>query len=247
MNGRPASSATTDVSRLYTRRSRSYVGYVQAFGHRQGLRAVLARTGVLRAGQRVLDAGCGTGLSILALAGAMRRGGVRPRLVHAFDLTPAMLERCQATLGSHREGLRAAGMPDAELRQADVLRLNDQLPESWHGYDLIVCASMLEHLPRHLLPAALAALRARLAPGGRILIVITRSGFYPTRWIWRCEGYRRRDVRRALAGAGFTGIEFHRYPAACAWLNLGNHVVTAAADRSGPAAETGPGPWRQSS
>lgn len=228
MTRRQALSGTTDVRRLYTRRSRSYVAYVQAFGHRQGLRAVLSRTDVTAPGQRVLDAGCGTGLSILAIAGAMRRSGARPRLVHAFDLTPAMLGRCQATLSANRDRLQSAGLSGVELRQADVLRLDDQLPESWRDYDLIVCASMLEHLPRDLLPAALAALRGRLAPGGRLLIVITRSMFYPTRWIWHCQGYRRRELRRALDRAGLTGIEFHRYPPAFGWLTIGNHVITGA-------------------
>lgn len=226
---RPATRGTSAVQRLYTRRARSYVAYVQAFGHRQGLRAVLTRAAGPGPGQRILDAGCGNGLSIRALAEAMGRRGLRPGCIHAFDLTPAMLERCQAALKRHHATLDAAGVPGVELRQADVLRLDDQLPACWRGYDLIVCASMLEHVPRQVLPAALAALGARLAPGGRLLIVITRGLFYPTRWIWHCEGYRRREIRAALAEAGLPGVTFHHYPWTCAWLGVGNHVVTATA------------------
>lgn len=94
----PATPAAGAVQRLYTRRARSYVAHVQVFGHRQGLCAVLARTGVLVPGQRILDAGCGTGLSTLALASAVHRRGLWPNRVHGFDLTPAMLGRCRATL-----------------------------------------------------------------------------------------------------------------------------------------------------
>lgn len=227
----PPQPAASDVQRLYTRRPRGYVAYVQAFGHRQGVRALLTRAAVLEPGQRILDAGCGTGLSILALAGALRRLGLRPRSVDAFDLTPAMLDRCRATLERRRAALEAAGLTGVELRQADVLRLDDQLPASWTGYHLIMCASMLEHLPRHQLRAGLTSLRQRLAPGGRLLAVITRRQFYPTRWIWHCEGYTRQELHAALTDAGLTGITFHRYPWTCTWLNLGNHVITATSGR----------------
>lgn len=218
-----------EVQRLYTRRTRSYGAYIQAFGHRQGLSALLPQAGEPGAGQRVLDAGCGTGLSILALAVASRRRGIRPGRVDAFDLTPTMLRQRETTLARQVGRLHAAGIGDVALRQADVLRLDGQLPAAWRGYDLIICASVLEYVPRHQLPAALAALRTGLAPGGRLLIVITRSLFHPTRWIWHCQGYRRHELRTALAEAGLTSITARRYPWTCAWPNLGNHVLTCTA------------------
>lgn len=214
-------SASDDVSSLYTRRAGSYNGCVQAFRHRQALCSVLAASGLLRPGQRILDAGCGTGLSILALAGALKHRGLRAQAIDGFDLTPVMLERCAAAV-------RAADVPGVTLRQADVLGPGDQLPASWTGYDLITCVSMLEYVPRRRLPAALAALRQRLAPGGRLLAVITRSSFYPTRWIWRCEGYRASELRSACAAAGFTDLAFRYYPWNYAWLNIGNHIIDSA-------------------
>jgi 2-polyprenyl-3-methyl-5-hydroxy-6-metoxy-1,4-benzoquinol methylase len=151
----PRPAAPEEVSALCARRTRSYVAYVQAFGHRQRLRALLEASGGLRADQHILDAGCGTGLSILALLDALCRRGLDAGRIEGFDLTPAMLAACRATLAERRIG-------GVELRRADVLHLDDQLPPSWTGYDLIVCASMLEHLPRAMLPAALAALRRRV-------------------------------------------------------------------------------------
>jgi ubiquinone/menaquinone biosynthesis C-methylase UbiE len=64
------------VRNLYTRRVGVYDRFVQAFGHRQGLAAMLGDSGGLAAGQRILDAGCGTGLSILAITEAFRRAGM---------------------------------------------------------------------------------------------------------------------------------------------------------------------------
>ena len=43
--------------------------------------------------------------------------------------------------------------------------------------DLILSAAMLEYLPKEQLPIALAALRARLAPDGTLLVSIARAKF----------------------------------------------------------------------
>lgn len=219
---------TTGVAALYTRRTRSYVRYIQAFGHRQGLRALLEAIPPPSADGRVLDAGCGTGPSILAMCQAAARRDPRDAgcpLIQGFDLTPAMLEACRASMEQH-------GIADVELRQADVCALDRQLPPSWSDYDLIVCASMLEHLPAGALPHALAALGRRLAPDGRLLAVVTRKSFYPARWIWRCAGYDRDQLTEALAAAGLPEHRFRRYPVTYGWLNVGNHVIEAARQSS---------------
>lgn len=221
---------TESVRDLYTRRSGIYDDFVQAFGHRQGLAAMLTDFGILAAGQRILDAGCGTGLSILALREAFTRSGLAHESVQAFDLTPAMIERC-------REAVAAAGISDLELRQADVLRLDEQLPQSWTGYDLIISVSMLEHVPRGALVTALLQLAARLAPRGQLIVVITRRGYYPVRWSWHCEGYTARQICSALREAGLVRVATRRYPLRFGWLNLGNVIATGAAPDSQPSTD----------
>jgi len=58
---------------------------------------------------RILDAGCGTGITTLALLSALESRGVPAGAIDAFDLTPAMLERFRATLAnSGIEGARFA-------------------------------------------------------------------------------------------------------------------------------------------
>lgn len=213
-------SGAEEVAALYTRRKHSYVRYVQAFGHRQGLQAVLEALPPPGADGKVLDAGCGSGLSILALHDAVQRQGIGTPLIQAFDLTSAMLERCRTNLQVRRvEGV--------ELRHANVGHLDSQLPASWAGYDLIVCASMLEYLPPAALAEALANLGRRLVPTGQLLAIVTRSSFWPTRWIWQCTGYRRQQLTTAFTIAGYRTIRFCRYPLSHAWLNIGSHVVVA--------------------
>lgn len=217
---RDADTRAARVQELYTRCRRSYEPYVQAFGHRQGIQAVLESSPLLRPAQRILDAGCGSGLSLVAIARALRRRGYEYESLHGFDLTPAMLTQCQETL-------RREEIERAELREADVTRLDEQLPGEWTGYDLILCASMTEYVPREHLVTALAALRARLAPSGRLLLIVTRKGFLPTQWIWQCGGYTGGELRSAFDEAGYQLVRFRRYPLAFAWLNIADHVVEA--------------------
>lgn len=209
-----------DAERLYTRRAGVYPVYVQAFGHRQSLQAVLSSVVCLHGGERILDAGCGTGLSTLAIAAAFQAAGKPYAAIDAFDLTPAMLD-------AYHETVTRARLRDVQAVRADVLALDDQLPDTWSGYELVVCSSMLEYVPRESLAAALAALRARLRQRGQLVVLLTRKSFYLTRWLWRCEGYTRTQISNALRNAGFAGAGFRHYPWPYVWMNLGNHLVVA--------------------
>ena len=100
----------------------------------------------LRAGERVLDAGCGTGY----LAAGLRRA--RPDVVVVgSDLSAGMV-------GAARE---AGAWP---LVQADATRL----PFTDGSFDLVVCRGVLHHLPD--VPAALAEWRRVLAPDGAVVV-----------------------------------------------------------------------------
>jgi ubiquinone/menaquinone biosynthesis C-methylase UbiE len=127
----------TDIPELYTEHADIYQ---RSLGYPQGLRAVFLKSPALVPDMRILDAGCGTGITTLALRQALETRGVSGGEIDAFDLTPAMLSRFRAMLArSDIEGIR--------LMQADVLQL-DALPPTWSGYDLVVTASMLEYVPR---------------------------------------------------------------------------------------------------
>jgi ubiquinone/menaquinone biosynthesis C-methylase UbiE len=83
--------AAPDPARLYAERADGYVRFVRSVGYPAGLRAWFRESPLLRTGQRLLDAGCGTGFATLALRDALVRRGLEPGTLHAFDLTPAML------------------------------------------------------------------------------------------------------------------------------------------------------------
>ena len=213
---------TPDLIRFFTRRTNTYVRFIRAVLYAQGIRAHFLRSPHLSSGLRVLDAGCGTGAVTMALHEALLRRGLYPAAVHAFDLTPAMLDRFRRTL-------REQAVAGVETKQANVLELA-QLPESWRNYDLVVSASMLEYVPRDRLVAALAGLRQLLTPGGRFVLFVTRRNWLTrpliSRW-WEGNLYSASEVATTLQMAGFESIEFGLFPAAFRHLNLWGHIVEA--------------------
>ncbi|MBL8672364.1 MAG: methyltransferase domain-containing protein [Alphaproteobacteria bacterium] len=99
----------------------------------------------------ILDLGCGTGLAARALADRARR-------IVGVDLSPAMLERAQAT------GLYA------ELRCAD---LNDVLAAATAAWDLVLAADVLNYVGA--LDRCLGLVAAALRPGGLLAAALERA------------------------------------------------------------------------
>jgi 2-polyprenyl-3-methyl-5-hydroxy-6-metoxy-1,4-benzoquinol methylase len=217
----------SEVQQFFSTRTGTYNSFISAFRYPQGIRALLQASDLLRPGLRVLDAGCGSGVVTFAFIEAMASKGLKYESIHAFDLTPAMFSRFQTSLNS-------CGINDVQLRQADVLAL-DQLPRSWMKYDLILSASMLEYLPKNELPLALAELRKRLSPNGSLLIVITKKSPEAKiliEWWWRSERYARDELHQAFAAGGFRDATFRRFPVKYFWLNGGSYAIEARPDLS---------------
>ena len=192
----------------------------------QGIRACFLRLPGLLPGLRVLDAGCGTGVVTLALREALLRRGLPPRAMHAFDLTPAMLDRFERTL-------RREDAARIELALANVLELK-QLPHSWSDYDLVVSASMLEYVPRTRFAEALTSLRRLLVPGGRFLLFVTKRNWLMRPLIetwWKGNLYAEPELQAAFETAGFESILFSRFPPAFRHLGTWGHIVEARSSR----------------
>jgi 2-polyprenyl-3-methyl-5-hydroxy-6-metoxy-1,4-benzoquinol methylase len=142
----------------------------------EDLFARLAQSGVRPAS--VLDVGCGTGEFLAFVAArdpSLRRAGI--------ELDPA------------RAAAACVRDPGARVVQGDALASLAALEDD---FDLVTLWDVFEHVPA---PAALlAALAARLAPGGRIYVqTIHERSLVPAlgRWSYRVTGGRLRGpVRR---------------------------------------------------
>ncbi|WP_406213865.1 class I SAM-dependent methyltransferase [Streptomyces canus] len=148
--------------------------------------AAVAELG-LRVGDRVLDAGCGTGRALPPLRAAVGPSGV----VVGADLTPAMLEAA----------VRAGRNRDGRLLLADVAAL----PLRSRSLDAVFGAGLISHLPR---PAEnLRELARVVRPGGVLALfhpigraaLAARQGRRITPQDLRAEP----NLRPLLAGSGW--------------------------------------------
>ncbi|MHC4247744.1 MAG: class I SAM-dependent methyltransferase [Planctomycetota bacterium] len=131
----------------------------------------------LRPGERVLDAGSGTGnLSIRMQAEDAR--------VVSLDFSPV-------ALAAHRRK-----DPSAEQVRAS---LEAQLPLSDSSFDVVTCTSVLPVLSEDGVDLALRELRRVLRPGGRLVITASRKG------LSKC-GCARRHMAARLKDSGIWGF-----------------------------------------
>jgi SAM-dependent methyltransferase len=140
-------------------------------------RLALRRWLDVQPGTRVLDVGCGVGRwsRLLASRGAQVTG---------VDLSPTMIEQAQ------RRAAAAGVAGRCQFRVQDLSRL-DVAGE----FDLVLGVTVLQHiLDPELLRAAVRGMTARLAPGGRMVLLEAA----PTSIVNRCDSTvfraRQRDV-----------------------------------------------------
>ena len=125
------------------------------------------------AGSRVLEAGCGVGAQTLTLATGSPRA-----LITSIDVSEAsVIEAAKA--------VRAAGIDNVTLRQADIFNL----PFPPRSFDHVFLCFVLEHLARPV--AALNALKHVLKPGGTITVI---EGDHGSAYFHPDSGHARRAV-----------------------------------------------------
>jgi ubiquinone/menaquinone biosynthesis C-methylase UbiE len=137
--------------------------------------AIAVRTLELRAGETVLDLGCGAGNAFDALRAAVGETG---RVV-GIDTSPRMLAAARSRVADR-------GWDNVDVRAVDASRANLEPA----GYDAAVAAWSLSTVPD--LAAAVDQLHATLRPGGRVFVGDMHFG-RSTRWL--------RAVYRAVTAA----------------------------------------------
>lgn len=131
-------------------------------------------------GARILEVGCGTGHN-LAMLEAFGH-------VEASELEPAARALAQQRLG---RPVQSAALPDLSMYPEDA-------------FDLVALLDVLEHVADD--SAALAAIRGRLKPGGKLLVTVPAN-----RWMWSAHDaehhhhrrYAKGGLKQVLTDAGF--------------------------------------------
>ena len=136
--------------------------YVHGYDSRENLRLhdqastlveLLHADTVYAGGSRVLEAGCGVGAQTVALAS------------HSPNAQFTAIDVSSASLAEADETLRAAGIKNVTLQEADIFRL----PFAPASFDHVFVCFVLEHLAEPV--AALHALKHVLKPGGSITVI----------------------------------------------------------------------------
>lgn len=140
---------------------------------------------------RVMDVGTGTG----AFAAAWIEAHGTPRALTLLDLSPAMLETA------------ADRLPTARCIAAPIGATLAEVPPQ----DVILCAHVIEHLDDPA--AALEWLHRHLAPGGRLVLALSKPHWCTAlvRWRWGNAAYDPDTARAMLAEVGFTDIIVHPF------------------------------------
>jgi len=145
-----------------------------------------------RDGETVLDAGCGTGA---ASAEILRRAACH---VVAVDRSETMIDRARSRFA----GRRGAGA--IELHRASI----EDLPCRPGSMDAVLALNILYFCdPEN---GMIAALRAMLRPGGRLVAYVTDRGTME-KWAFTRAGHHRlydaAELEAALVGGGFDRSE----------------------------------------
>jgi cyclopropane fatty-acyl-phospholipid synthase-like methyltransferase len=199
-------AAAAKAQRLFSGAWRLYeVCFFHLSSYRAAVRASLASTVKLKAGDRVLDAGCGTGLVTRALFAQAEAANISGVTFHAFDLTPQMIGRLEAWVSP------GTGVETALFNVLDL----EARPPGWDVYDHIVTAAMMEYLPRASLATALEGLGKLLKPDGSVLLFITRRNRVTELIVgklWRSNLYSREELSAVISDAGFENVAFREFP-----------------------------------
>ena len=144
----------------------------------------------------VLDAGCGSGRHLRALA-------------KLPDLKIVGIDRNEADLNDALTALK--NMPDALSDNFFITRADiNCLPFETESFDCVICSEVLEHIPEH--ETALKELVRVLKPKGNLVVSVPR--YFSERICWMISPayynekgghiriYKKKNLRKMLAGQG---------------------------------------------
>jgi ubiquinone/menaquinone biosynthesis C-methylase UbiE len=124
-------------------------------GKERAFREHIVSLAGIKAGDFVLDIGCGTGSLAIAAARAAGNGG----MVAGVDPSPQMIGRARW------KASKAKAAVDFHLAPAERLPFPDA------RFDVVLSTLMLHHLPRQTRQECAVEVRRVLKPGGRVLAV----------------------------------------------------------------------------
>jgi ubiquinone/menaquinone biosynthesis C-methylase UbiE len=148
-------STTTTGSVLHHAVAYDLLAWLFTRGNERAFRERMAALARLKAGESVLDVGCGTGTLAITAKRLVGPQGT----VHGIDASPEMIARAR----------RKAAKAGVEVIFENAVA--ESLPFSDARFDVVFTSMMLHHLPGEARRQCLREIRRVLKPGGRLLAV----------------------------------------------------------------------------
>lgn len=187
------------LAEAYDRAAATWHATISKFGFVEAYEDLLSLAGQRLPADRirdlkVLDAGAGTAAFSLAFS----RLFACPSF-DLLDLSPEMLERGAQTLA-------AQGLTSDRL----CCDIRD-LPARPKRYDVILSAHLIEHVGD--INEALAAMRSALAPGGLLVLAVSKPHWCTAlvRMRWGHRAYRPAEMRAHLHANGFDAVDTYSF------------------------------------
>ena len=135
----------------------SYDSYMKkmTFGREHVLREETVNLAQVKAGDCVLEIGCGTGTLTLA---AKRKAGAAGK-VFGIDVIPGMIELSQRKAAQAGE--------DITFQSGSI----DDIPFPANQFDVVLCSFMILHMPETVRRKGIAEIHRVLKPQGRLLVL----------------------------------------------------------------------------
>lgn len=211
------------VQKLYTQKNslyhRLFFGF---FKYDKGVKTFFEKNVALNPGNKILDAGCGSGLLTKILFESGMELKIKNLGFYAFDITNAMLDIFKHWVSNNN-------ITNISIHQADVLKM-EELPDSWDKFDLIVSSAMLEYLDKKEISTAITNFKTRLAQNGKLILIITKKNivtkYLIEKW-WKSNSYKEEEMLKVLKEVGFEHINICRFPARFWYLNIWGFIFEA--------------------